>query len=231
MAMAGRAMDATKGDGTSAAMLMKSTPMPMDATVLKKGSTGSSETFIRLASLMAPAPMRSAVSRPLSSERKLAKPAAKSTVPTRTWVPRTLLPRVIRVPRTARTTPTAARMKATTKLHSRARMASSVPSVLATRTTWKVTTARIPPRGSSMVPSHTRMPRTRALGLAKLRIGVTTVGPDTMRMAPSRNANGHDKPSRKCAASDPAIQVMGAPIQMSRRTTDLSAPCRLISPS
>ncbi len=54
--------------------------------------------------------------------------------------------------------------------------------------TWKMTTAKSAPTGSSTLLSQSRIPFTRALGRANCRIGVTTVGPDTTTIAPSMTA-------------------------------------------
>ena len=55
-----------------------------------------------------------------------------------------------------------------------------------------------------------------------------TVGPETMRIAPSMIATGQGIPMMKCAARLASTPVIGAPMKTSRRTTVRSLPCNLI---
>ena len=79
--------------------------------------------------------MSSAVSRPLSSDKKFAKPAAARIVPISTWVPMTLFPRAALMPSTDNATPAAATTTATAMLKTNAMTASAGVSVLLTRIT------------------------------------------------------------------------------------------------
>ena len=49
----------------------------------------------------------------------------------------------------------------------------------------KTSTARVAPTGSIMMPSHFSTEATRLVGRTWLSRGMTTVGPDTTKIAPS----------------------------------------------
>ena len=90
---------------------------------------------------------------------------------------------------------------------------------------WNTTTAMMAPIGSMVVPSKPRIVVSFLPVRAACRIGVTTVGPDTIKIAPSMMAALEDRPSSSPPKKPAPAQVIGMPQPRSRRTT------RRLSPS
>ena len=82
----------------------------------------------------------------------------------------------------------------------------------------KTTTATIAPIGSIITPSHFSVALTRSGGLTNESSGSTTVGPETIRIAPTRTAIGVGRPSSRMAPTAPSPQVIRTPIVISLRT-------------
>jgi hypothetical protein len=77
----------------------------------------------------------------------------------------------------------------------------------------------IAPNGSIVTPSHPRIRETRRLARAASSNGVTTVGPETMTMAPNMIAAERDMPRNSQARKAAPANVMGMPRSRRRRTT------------
>ena len=72
-----------------------------------------------------------------------------------------------------------------------------------------MTTAMIAPTGSTSTPSHLSTDRTFASGAMKSRIGRTTVGPETIRIAPIRTAISRGDVEQQCRPkSTPSSHVI-----------------------
>ena len=84
---------------------------------------------------------------------------------------------------------------------------------------WNTSAPMIAPIGSMVVPSHPRIAVSRRPGRARSSSGATTVGPETMRIAPSITAAREESPSNSHASSPAPAQVIGTPRRISRRTT------------
>ncbi len=100
----------------------------------------------------------------------------------------------------------------------------------------KMTTAMIAPTGSTSTPSHFSTARTLASGAMKSRIGSTTVGPETIRIAPMRTAISVGTSNRKATATAPSSQVRTTPkvsslITAGRTPAPSSSRLRLSAPS
>ena len=79
-----------------------------------------------------------------------------------------------------------------------------------------------------MMPSHRRMLPPGSRGRAMCSSGITTVGPDTTRIAPINAAPTFEMSKRSHAVVPPITQVMNAPTVTNRRTADRPAVNRSI---
>ena len=104
----------------------------------------------------------------------------------------------------------------------------SAPKAATARSRWtrspdcravNTSTPMMAPMGSMVVLSQPRMLVSRRPGRAIWRSGPTTVGPETMTMAPNMAAALPDRPSRPQANRPAPAQVSGMPQYKSRRTT------------
>lgn len=84
---------------------------------------------------------------------------------------------------------------------------------------WKTSTPTTAPMGSMVVLSHPRTDTSLGPGRAAWRRGATTVGPDTMRIAPSMTADFDGSPRRSDAKNEAPTHVIGTPHERRRRTT------------
>ena len=82
----------------------------------------------------------------------------------------------------------------------------------------KASTARIAPSGSTRIPSQRRMLPTAREGLTALSIGMITVGPVTVMIAPNRMASVQSMPMNQWAMQVTATQIITTP-QLIRRPT------------
>ena len=219
----------TVARGTSAEMDTKSTPMPMVTMVSKNTVPRSKDVPSLLATRGAVMPMSTAARSPLSWETRLARPAVTRTDASTTCTSRVPLPRARRPPMTKSAVPIAAATTATRIPPKKIAMPSGIDVESLALMIWKTTTAASAPSGSRRVPSQTSTPRTRALGRAKSRMGLMTVGPETTRIEPSIAAIGHGMPMMKWATAAASTPVTGAPIHTSRRTTLRSLAWSLIA--
>jgi hypothetical protein len=77
--------------------------------------------------------------------------------------------------------------------------------------TWKVSAPISAPIGSMVVLSQARILLTRRSGRASCSSGATTVGPDTIRMAPSITDACSGNPSSSPPNAAAPAQVIGTP--------------------
>lgn len=89
---------------------------------------------------------------------------------------------------------------------------------------WYTTAAISAPIGSTVVPSWVRITVGRRPGRAALRMGPTTVGPETIKIAPSMMAACVERPSSRPAKTAAPAQVIGIPRPRRRRTTTWLSP-------
>ena len=69
------------------------------------------------------------------------------------------------------------------------------------------------------MPSQRRMLATARVGRTACSIGMITVGPVTVMIAPNRKASGQFIPTTQCASPATRIQMMSTPQLIRRRTT------------
>ncbi len=87
-----------------------------------------------------------------------------------------------------------------------------------TKTALKQNTLNAEPMGSTTIPSQVRMVATDPRGRASRSSGMTTVGPDTTRMAPSTTATRRGSSKNRTAATVASTQVMRTPTVTSQVT-------------
>ena len=146
------------------------------------------------------------------------------TVPSSTCVPRTgRLSPAMRRPTSMTTRPMLAMTTAVTSPPTNTAIASPVldwsPALIASNT---MTAARAP-IGSSKVLSHCNTLRTRCLGRTTSSSGFTTVGPETVTIAPIRRATANGSPMKYAVRNVALAQVRAPPTHTRRRTVPPSS--------
>jgi hypothetical protein len=91
---------------------------------------------------------------------------------------------------------------------------------------WKMTTPMRAPMGSTEMLSQPSTVTRRRPGRELSSRGVTTVGPETMRIAPSMTAARELRPRKSVASTPAAAHVIGIPRYSRRRTTRRPWPSR-----
>ena len=106
---------------------------------------------------------------------------------------------------------------------------AAAPGLESCKVASRTTIASVAPTGSITMPSQRKIAPVGSRGRAKWSSGITTVGPDTTRIAPMSAALDVDTLSkRRAVAPQPISQVTNAPTVTSRRTTDRPAVRRSI---
>ena len=103
----------------------------------------------------------------------------------------------------------------------------ATPPLVLASTAWNTTAPRMPPTGSISEPSQDSIRWRRSEGRTKASSGVTTVGPDTTRIAPVISAAPPDMPSSGPASTAANAIVIGTPQITRRGTTRRARPCTL----
>ncbi len=194
---------------TVAEIAMNSTPIASWTTVLRNGRSSGRSTPRRFATTI---PMVMAATSPVSSWIASHKPAMVITVAMMASVARMPVSFSFFSKNHSTATPTAPPATPRPIRPAKPTIPDSTSwcawlAVMA----WNTTTAMMAPIGSMVVPSKPKIVVSFLPVRAACKIGVTTVGPDTIKMAPSMMAALEDRPSRSPPKSRRRPRSSGCP--------------------
>ena len=211
--------DRTRWGETDAATSTNSTPIRSWTSVSSNSNSERLTSMLRWFATTIPS--STAASSPVSSRIRS---AATTTATTTISVAGTLIRGEVRWTARSRSHSTGAATTATSAPTARSSSIEPGRQPFPEPTATKTTTPRRAPIGSTSVPSHFRSARTGPIGRMKASSGSTTVGPDTTRMAPTRNAAPRSiVPYSRATVAVTRSQVRAAPPTTRRATTPRTA--------
>ncbi|KQS99317.1 hypothetical protein ASG23_07815 [Cellulomonas sp. Leaf395] len=195
---------------------MNSEPIRSIPTWLPNSCSASSRTHGWLASAT---PRAVVAHRPDSSptDSATANAASATATPSATWVAAGARPN--------RTTAKyAAAATRPVRMPTTAVVPSPTPLLCSAR--WTMLSATVAPIGSMKIPSNARTDSSGCFGRITASSGPTTVGPETMRIAPMTAARLRGRSKTHCASSVVQMPVTTAPVVTSPSTGRRAPPCR-----